>query len=86
MTEAHHYTVLAKFGGTYDSASSDEERREFQKMLTFVKKYRPQLDAVIVYHTSRFSRTGSTTVIEELEKMSFIQSNIEKKINPKDLT
>ena len=68
--EAHHYTVLKTFGGTYESASSDEERKKFKEMLAFVKKNRANLDAVIVYHTSRFSRTGSTTIIEELEKMN----------------
>lgn len=61
------YTVLDEFGGTYESAKSDKERSEFNRMLTFIKKSKVKVDYVIVFSTSRFSRTGSTTIIEEVE-------------------
>ena len=56
------YIVVDSFGGTYESAKSDTERKEFSRMLKFVKSKRNNINAVIVYSTSRFSRTGSTTM------------------------
>lgn len=61
-------TITEKFGGTFESAKSDRERKEFNRMLDFLKKSKKPIKAVIVYSTSRFSRTGSTTIIEEVEK------------------
>lgn len=70
--KSHGYTILAEFGGTYESAKSDKERKEFTRMLDFIKKSNrknstQKVDIVIVFSTSRFSRTGSTTIIEEVE-------------------
>lgn len=70
--QSHSYTVIAEFGGTYESAKSDKERKEFNRMLDFIKKSNKKgntqkVDVVIVFSTSRFSRTGSTTIIEEVE-------------------
>ena len=45
------------FGGTYESAKSDE-RKEFQKMLNYVKR-RSNIGYIIVYSYDRFSRTGA---------------------------
>jgi len=56
-------TIVEKFGGTFESAKSDKERKEFNKMLDFLKKSKILIKAVIVYSTSRFSRTGITTII-----------------------
>jgi len=61
-------TIVEKFGGTFESAKSDKERKEFNKMLDFIKRSKKPVNAVIVYSTSRFSRTGSTAIIEEVEK------------------
>ena len=49
--------VAEFFGGTYESAKSDE-RKEFQKMLSFVKR-RKDISFIIVYSYDRFSRTGA---------------------------
>ncbi len=49
--------VIEYFGGTYESAKSDE-RKQFQKMLTFVKR-RKDISYIIVYSYDRFSRTGA---------------------------
>ena len=49
--------VIEYFGGTYESAKSDE-RREFQKMLNYVKR-RKNIGYIIVYSYDRFSRTGA---------------------------
>lgn len=70
--QSHSYTIMAEFGGTYESAKSDKERKEFNRMLGFIKKSNKKgstqkVDVVIVFITSRFSRTGSTTIIDEIE-------------------
>ena len=49
--------VIEYFGGTYESAKSDE-RKEFQKMLSYVRR-RKNIGYIIVYSYDRFSRTGA---------------------------
>ena len=49
-------TVVEYFGGTYESAKSDE-RKEFQRMLTYLKR-NANISFVIVLSYDRFSRTG----------------------------
>ncbi|TNF48871.1 MAG: recombinase family protein [Bacteroidetes bacterium] len=48
--------VVELFGGTYESAK-DDERKEFQKMLSYVKR-KKSIGYVLVYSYDRFSRTG----------------------------
>ena len=48
--------VIEFFGGTYESAK-DDERKEFQKMLHYVKR-KKTIGYVIVYSYDRFSRSG----------------------------
>ncbi|MBU3659047.1 MAG: recombinase family protein [Flavobacteriales bacterium] len=48
--------VVEIFGGTYESAK-DDERREFQKMLSYVKR-KKSIGFVLVYSYDRFSRSG----------------------------
>lgn len=66
--EKHGYTIKAYFGGTYESAKGDE-RKEFQKMLSFVRKNRV-IDTILVYSYDRFSRSGSNAAFlsQELQK------------------
>jgi site-specific DNA recombinase len=49
--------VVSYFGGTYESAKSDE-RKEFQKMISFAKRTK-NIAYIIVYSYDRFSRTGT---------------------------
>ena len=63
------YNIVEYFGGTYESAKSDE-RKEFQKMLTFLKR-RKNISYVLVYSYDRFSRTGANA--------AFISSNLKKR-------
>jgi len=62
------YEITKYFGGTYESAKSDE-RKEFQKMLTYVKS-RKDISYIIVYSFDRFSRTGANGIYitEQLKK------------------
>jgi site-specific DNA recombinase len=54
--EKNNLEVAAYFGGTYESAKSDE-RKEFQKMLTYVRRNK-KIGTILVYSYDRFSRTG----------------------------
>jgi site-specific DNA recombinase len=55
------YSVLGIFGGTYESAKTDE-RKEFNRMLSFVKKSREKISYIIVYSVDRFSRSGANAI------------------------
>ena len=52
------YTVSAYFGGTHESAKSDD-RKEFKRMLKYAKQS-GSIGYIIVYSYDRFSRTGSS--------------------------
>ncbi len=64
--------VLEHFGGTYESAKSDE-RKQFQKMLSFVK-WRKDVGYIIVYSYDRFSRTGANGayISDQLKKQGIV--------------
>lgn len=57
----HGWTILESFGGTYESAKSDG-RKEFQRMLDFIKKYKGKVSRILVYSVDRFSRTGGAAI------------------------
>lgn len=61
--------VLKYFGGTYESAKTDE-RREFKKMIAFAKQNK-SIGYIIVYSYDRFSRTGANAayITESLKEM-----------------
>lgn len=65
-------TVVEYFGGTYESAKSDE-RKEFQNMLNFVKRNN-KIAYIIVYSFDRFSRTGAngSYITAQLKKRGII--------------
>lgn len=57
----NNYHILASFGGCYESAKSDE-RKEFQKLLRYVKNSRNKVKYILVYSFDRFSRTGGNAI------------------------
>ncbi len=67
FAEKQKLTIREFFGGTYESAQTDE-RREFKNMLAFVKKHK--VSNIVVYSIDRFSRsgTGAIGIIAELSK------------------
>jgi site-specific DNA recombinase len=67
--EKHGYIIKGCFGGTYESAKNDE-RVEFNAMLSFVKKSREKISNIIVYSVDRFSRSGANAIFiaEQLKK------------------
>lgn len=57
--EKRSFSVLATFGGTHESASNDE-RKEFQAMLSFVKKSKVKVSHILVASLERFSRNDNS--------------------------
>lgn len=55
------FTTLDYFGGTYESAKTDG-RKEFQRMLDFIKKNKGRVSHILVYTLDRFSRTGGGAI------------------------
>ncbi len=50
--------IVEHFGGTHESAKNDD-RKEFNKMLKFVRKGNAGISHIIVYSFDRFSRSGA---------------------------
>lgn len=59
--ERNGYTVLAHFGGQYESAKTDG-RKEFKRMLDFISQQENRVESIIVFSTDRFSRTGGHAI------------------------
>jgi site-specific DNA recombinase len=57
----HKLDIKGYFGGTYESAKSDE-RKEFTRMLKFVKSSKEKISYILVYSLDRFSRTGDSAI------------------------
>jgi site-specific DNA recombinase len=57
----HDLNVLGFFGGTYESAKTDE-RNEFNRMIRFVKNLKEGVSVILVYSLDRFSRTGDNAI------------------------
>ena len=55
------YNILGFFGGTYESAKTDE-RNEFNRMIKFVKNQKEGISHILVYSLDRFSRTGDNAI------------------------
>ena len=55
------FEILSFFGGTYESAKTDG-RKEFQRMLDFIKKNKGTVSHILVYTLDRFSRTGGGAI------------------------
>jgi site-specific DNA recombinase len=55
------FTVSGYFGGTYESAKTDG-RKEFKRMLDFIKANKGRVSHILVYTLDRFSRTGGAAI------------------------
>ncbi|GAA4746388.1 recombinase family protein [Flavisolibacter ginsenosidimutans] len=55
------YNIIGYFGGTYESAKTDE-RKAFNSMLAYVKKCKEKVSYIIVYSVDRFSRSGANAI------------------------
>jgi len=57
----NNFNVAGYFGGTYESAKSDE-RKEFSRMLKYVRTCKQKVRYILVYSLDRFSRTGDSAI------------------------
>ncbi len=57
----NNITIVSAFGDTYESAKTDA-RKEFQRMLSFIKSSRGKVSTILVYKMTRFSRTGGKAI------------------------
>ncbi|MBX7206529.1 MAG: recombinase family protein [Bacteroidia bacterium] len=69
FAKKNEYSILGQFGGTYESAKTDE-RKEFNRMLQFIKKSKEKISFIVVYSIDRFSRSGANGIYikEQLKK------------------
>lgn len=68
-SEKHKLQIREFFGGTYESAAKDE-RKEFQRMITFLKSTRYKISKILVYSLERFSRNeNSIWLSSQLRKL-----------------
>lgn len=68
--------IMGYFGGTYESAKTDE-RKEFNRMLSYAKKSKEKITYIIVHMLDRFSRSGANAIYikEQLKDLGiYIQS------------
>jgi site-specific DNA recombinase len=57
----NNIAITQYFGGTYESAKTDG-RKEFQRMLEYIKKNKGKITHILVYTLDRFSRTGGGAI------------------------
>jgi len=55
----YNYQIQEYFGGTYESAASDE-RKEFQRMIKYLKTTKRKISKILVYSLERFSRNENS--------------------------
>ena len=74
--------IIKYFGGTYESAKSDKERKEFQNMLSFVRNSK-DVGAILVYSYDRFSRTGTSaaSISDDLNKLGIVVKAVSQDVN-----
>jgi site-specific DNA recombinase len=69
--------IMGTFGGTFESAKTDE-RKQFNNMLSFLKKSRDKISYIIVYSVDRFSRSGANAIYiaEQLKKQRIVVCSV----------
>lgn len=60
-TTRHNLHIQEYFGGKFESAKTDG-RKEFQRMLEYIRTRKGRIKYILVYSTSRFSRTGGGAI------------------------
>lgn len=65
----NNLTIVEFFGGTSESAKNDE-RKEFNRMLTHLAKNKDSISQILIYSVDRFSRSGANaiSIIDGLRK------------------
>ena len=61
FAEKNGFTIRESFGGKFESAKTDG-RKEFQRMLDYIRQKKGRIGYILIYTTSRFSRTGGGAI------------------------
>jgi site-specific DNA recombinase len=71
------YIVEGYFGGTYESAQTDE-RKEFTRMLNFIRKHPNRISYLIVAYPDRFSRSGTKaiSIVDDLKSQGVLVESV----------
>ena len=82
FAKKRNLNIVDFFGGTYESAKSDE-RKEFKRMLEFVKR-KKNISIIIVYSYDRFSRTGANGayISNTLQKQGITVLSVTQELDP----
>jgi site-specific DNA recombinase len=81
--ERQKLQIVEKFGGQFESAKTDG-RKEFNRMLTFIKKNKRQIKCLLVYSIDRFSRTGAEAIVIKNELLNTYGVELVEIINPSE--
>jgi site-specific DNA recombinase len=73
--------VVENFGGTYESAKTDE-RKEFQRMIKYARQ-NSTIGFILIYSYDRFSRSGSNAsyIADELKKQGITLIAVTQKVD-----
>jgi site-specific DNA recombinase len=76
------YSILGYFGGTYESAKTDE-RKEFNRMLQFAKRSKEKVTYIIVHMVDRFSRSGANAIFlkEQLKQTGIYIMSVKQPVD-----
>jgi site-specific DNA recombinase len=68
FAEENGYEITFTFGNTHESATSDFTRKEFNELITRVKRAKEKPFGILVHVIDRFSRTGGSAIgiVEQL--------------------
>ncbi|MDP2388364.1 MAG: recombinase family protein [Bacteroidota bacterium] len=80
----NHYRILGQFGGTYESAKTDE-RIEFNNMLKFVRRSKEKVSFILVFSVDRFSRSGANAIYIA-EQLKNVGVNLISVMQPADIS
>jgi site-specific DNA recombinase len=77
----HGYEVAEYFGGTYESAKTDE-RKEFQRMIKYARQ-NSTIGFILIYSYDRFSRSGANAsyIADELKKQGILLIAVTQKVD-----
>ncbi|MEY5133122.1 MAG: hypothetical protein RLZZ198_1126 [Bacteroidota bacterium] len=75
------YEVVEYFGGTYESAKTDE-RKEFQRMIKYARQ-NSTIGYILIYSYDRFSRSGANAsyIADELKKQGITLIAVTQKVD-----
>ena len=74
FAEASGFEIVEEFGGKGESAKAGSSRKEYERMLKFVKSKANKIRYIVFYSYDRFSREGGKAIVakEELKAMGIL--------------